>query len=78
MFPRVAFEYGHTWCAPRTMRSATSGSSTCGSVTSSTTPSLNPRSSVGISDTWLSIETSPTSTRSRRPSTPIAPSKQAA
>ena len=30
------------------------------------------------SDTWLSIETSPTSTFSRRPSTPIAPSKHAA
>src|SRR3954468_19314012 len=76
--PRVAFEYGQTACAPRTIRSARSASWTCGSETSSSTPIRNVRSSAGIRLTRLSIDTSPTSARSRRPTTPIAPSKQAA
>ena len=76
--PRVAFEYGHTLCASATIRLASSASSTCGSVTLSSTATLKPRSSVVIRLTLLSIEASPTSLRSRRPTTPSAPSKHAA
>ncbi len=47
-------------------------------VTSSSTASLKPRSSVGSRLTRLSIETSSTSARSRRATAMIAPSKQAA
>ena len=78
MLPRVACEYGQTACAAATIRAARSGSSTWGRLTCSSTPIVKPRSSVGSSATRLSIDTSPTSARSRRPITPSALSKQAA
>ncbi len=74
MFPRVALEDGHTWWAPATISFASSVLA-CGSWTCSSTLSLNPPSPVGCRFTLLSIATSPASTRLRRATTPIAPSK---
>ncbi len=76
--PRVALEYGHTSCAAATIDTAREGSSIPGSETSSPTATLNPRCSVVMRLTSESIATAPRSTRSRRPTTPSAPSKHAA
>src|SRR4051794_25380055 len=76
MLPRVAFEYGQTWCAAWTISTAVSGSSTDGSVTSSWTDRSNPRFSLGDSDTFESTTASPVSTFARRATTPSALSKQ--
>ena len=78
MLPRVAFEYGQTSCAAGDDRLASSASVHLGELTSSSTATLKPRSSVVIRLTLLSIEASPTSAFSRRAATPSAPSKQAA
>ena len=64
--------------AAATIDLARSGSLMPGSETSSPTATLKPRFSVVIRLTSDSMATSPSSTRSRRPTTPSAPSKHAA
>src|SRR3954471_21147169 len=77
MLPRVALEYGHTWCAARTISAACS-SSKPGSVTSRPTAIVNERSSAGPKSTRDSMLTSSASSFWRRATALIAPSKHAA